>query len=171
MGQPGPSKWLVLDANLPLDLAADLEFAHDFREDFQARGYALVLAPTAAEEIWLIHNNSAHPRRQLAGRALRGLTKWGIGLLELKAHLQPVAKTIGRKFAERLILAGHLPPGEINDGIILTETALAEMPVLVTRDQHLLNIEEVDLLVCFQEADLSPVKPVHPRLLWRALRG
>jgi hypothetical protein len=66
VGEQGPGKWLVLDADLPLDLAAGLEFAHDFREDFQARGYALVLAPTAAEEIWL--NNPAHPRRQLAGR-------------------------------------------------------------------------------------------------------
>lgn len=171
MGGPAPRKSLALDANLPLDLAAGLEFAHDFREDFQARGYALVLAPTAAEEIWLIHNTPTHPRRQLATKALRGLSKWGIGLLQLKSHLQPVAKAIGRAFAERLILAGHLPPTEINDGIILTEVALAEIPLLVTRDQHRLNIEEMDLLVCLQEADLSPVRPVHPRLLWRALRG
>ncbi|MEI6394368.1 MAG: hypothetical protein WCT12_25085 [Verrucomicrobiota bacterium] len=120
---------------------------------------------------WLIHRNPAHPYRQLATKALRNLPKWGIDLLELKSHLQPVAKAIGRKFAERLILAGHLPPTEINDGIILTEAALAEIPVLVTRDKHLLDIDEVDLLVCLQEADLSPVKPLHPRLLWRAIQS
>ena len=170
MGAHGPSKRLALDANLPLDLAADLDFAHAFREDFQARGYTLLLAPTAAEEIWLIHRNPAHPHRQLAGKALLNLTRWGIDLLELKAHLQPVAKIIGRAFARRLILAGHLPPEEINDGIILAETALAEIPVLVTCAQHLLSIEEVDLLVCLQAADLTPVKPVHPRLLWRAIQ-
>jgi len=55
MGELGPSKRLALDANLPLDLAADFDFAHDFRQDFQARGYSLLLPPTAAEEIWLIH--------------------------------------------------------------------------------------------------------------------
>jgi hypothetical protein len=105
----------------------------------------------------------------MAGKALRNLTRWGIDLLELKSHLQPVAKTIGRQFAQRLIRAGLLPPTEINDGIILAETALAEIPVLVTRDAHLLDIEEVDLLVCLQAADLAPVTPLHPRLLWRAL--
>ncbi len=108
MGEHEPRKWLALDAKLPLDLAAGFEFAHDFRQDFEARGYSLRLAPTAAEEIWLIHRNPAHPHRQLATKALRNLRKWGIDLLELKSHLQPVAKAIGRKFAEQLILAGHL---------------------------------------------------------------
>jgi len=170
MSEPGPGKRLALDANLPLDLAAGLDFAYGFCEDFRARGYSLVLAPTAAEEIWLIHANPSHPRQGLATTALRGLADWGIDLMELKSHLQPVAKAIGRKFAERLILAGHLPPTEINDGIILAEAALGEIPLLVTRDKHLLDIEDVDLLMCFQAADLSPVRPVHPRLLWRAIR-
>lgn len=166
----GRSKRLALDANLPLDLAAGLDFAHDFREAFQALGYSLLLAPTAAEEIWLVHNNPRHPHRQLAAKALRHLAEWGIDLLELKSHLQPVARSIGRSFAQRLILGGHLPPEEVNDGIILAEAALAEIPVLVTSDQHLLGIEEVDLLISLQAADLAPVKPVHPRLLWRAIR-
>jgi len=170
MAEHGTSKRLALDANVPLDLAAGLDFAHDFCQDFRARGYHLLLAPTAAEEIWLIHRHPSHPQRRLAAKALRELTRWGIDLLELKSHLQPVAKSIGRGFAHRLIRAGHLPPDEINDGMILAETALAEIPVLVTRDRHLLDIEEVDLLVCLQAADLPPVKPAHPRSLWRAIR-
>jgi hypothetical protein len=170
MGELGPSKRLALDANLPLDLAADFDFAHDFRQDFQARGYSLLLPPTAAEEIWLIHRNHNHSQQRLATKALRSLTKWGVELLELKAYLQPVAKSIGRRFADSLIRAGHLPSGEINDGIILAETSLAEIPVLVTRDKHLLDIEEVELLVCLQAADLAPVRPTHPRLLLRAIR-
>src|SRR3989442_1247454 len=150
MGEKGLRKRLVLDANLPLDLAAGMDFAHDFRGDFQARGYSLLLAPTAAEEIWLIHCNTVHPQRKLATKALECLTEWGIDLLQLKSHLQPVAKSIGRRFAANLIQAGHLPAEEINDGIILAETSLAELPILVTRDSHLLDIEEMGLLVCFQ---------------------
>ena len=37
---------LSLDTNLLLDLAQPQDFAHEFREEFQGRGYALVLAPT-----------------------------------------------------------------------------------------------------------------------------
>ena len=81
MGEPGPAKRLALDANLPLDLAAGLDFAHDFREAFQAKGYSLLLAPTAAEEIWLIHRNANHPQQQLATRALHELTLWALACL------------------------------------------------------------------------------------------
>src|SRR5947208_16011498 len=169
MAEYGQRKSLALDANLPLDLAAGLDFAHDFRENFQRRGYSLLLPPTAAEEIWLIHRNACHPRQRLATKALRDLTKWRIHLLELKSHLKPVSKSIGRSFAARLIAGGYLPETEVNDGVILAETALADVPVLVTRDQHLLDIEEVDLLICLQAADLPAVKPIHPRILWRAI--
>jgi len=149
MDAPATGKRLALDANVPLDLAAGLDFAHDFRETFQARGYALLLAPTAAEEIWLIHRDSSYPQQRQATR---------------------VARTIGRRFASSLIAAGHLPPAEMNDGIILAETALAEIPMLVTSDKHLLGIDENALLLAFNESDLPPVHPVHPKSLLRALR-
>jgi hypothetical protein len=42
-------KQLSLDANFVFDLAADKDFAHDFREIFQRKGYALALPPTAAQ--------------------------------------------------------------------------------------------------------------------------
>ena len=40
---PGPKKQLSLDANFVFDLAAQKEFAHDFLEAFQKKGYALAL--------------------------------------------------------------------------------------------------------------------------------
>ena len=48
--------------------------------------------------------------------------------------------------------------------------SLAEIPLLVTSDKHLLNIDEDALLLAFNEADLSPVHPVHPKRLLRVLR-
>lgn len=50
------------------------------------------------------------------------------------------------------------------------QLSLAEFPLLVTSDKHLLDIDEEALLLTFQEADLFPVHPVHPRRLLRALR-
>src|SRR6266446_6916765 len=47
-------KQLPLDANIVFDLAGKKDFAHDFRELFQSKGYGLVLPPTAVHELHLI---------------------------------------------------------------------------------------------------------------------
>ncbi len=49
-----PKGQLSLDTNLPLDLAEPQDFAHEFREEFQQRGYALRLAPTVLAELELL---------------------------------------------------------------------------------------------------------------------
>jgi len=46
-----PRKQLALDTNLLLDLAADGDFAHDFKEVFQSRGYCLLAPPTVLSEL------------------------------------------------------------------------------------------------------------------------
>ena len=43
-----PPKQLALDAHFLLDLAEGRDFAHDFKEEFQARGYEFLLPPTVA---------------------------------------------------------------------------------------------------------------------------
>jgi hypothetical protein len=63
-----------------------------------------------------------------------------------------------------------LPLGEYNDGLILAETSLAGIPVVVSSDCHLLKIPEDRLLVCFQDADLPPVRVAHPTGLIKAFR-
>jgi hypothetical protein len=50
------------------------------------------------------------------------------------------------------------------------EASLAEIPLLVTSDEHLLTIDEDALRMAFGEADLSLVHPVHPKRLLRVLR-
>jgi len=46
-----PKKQLSLDTNVLLDLAEPRNFAHEFREEFQKRGYALMLSPTVLLEL------------------------------------------------------------------------------------------------------------------------
>ena len=74
------------------------------------------------------------------------------------------------RFALQLIRKGFLPDGEMNDGLILAETSVAEISLLVTSDKHLLDMDETALKLAFNEADLLPVSPVHPRRLLRAMR-
>ncbi len=70
-----------------------------------------------------------------------------------------------RLFRQRLI-----PQDEFNDGLILAETSIEQIPFLVSSDKHLLDIDVDALLLAFNEADLMPVHPVQPKRLLRALR-
>lgn len=158
-------KPLALDTNVLLDLADGSEVAHDFRETFQRKGYVLVAPPTAMFELAL-HRASGDARRQrLASLALEKLAAWRI----VPMPLSDVEAAIAERFAGRLLELGQLPEEEFNDGLILAETALARVPVLVSCDKHLLDIEPEDLRAALDAADLEHVTVMHPHKLLRAV--
>jgi hypothetical protein len=160
-------KQLSLDANVIFDLAAGQDFAHDFREIFQGKGYSLVLPPTAAFELHIIFTHGdGETERELARIGLTCLKQWDIRPFDLDS----AAEVISGQFARTLLRQRLIPEDEFNDGLILAETSLAEIPLLVTSDQHLLNIDEDALQLAFNDADLSPTRPVHPRRLLRIVR-
>jgi hypothetical protein len=66
--------------------------------------------------------------------------------------------------------AALIPESEQNDGKILAQTSLARIPLLVTSDKHLLDVDEDPPLLAFNDADLLPVHPSHPKRLLKALR-
>ncbi len=84
--------------------------------------------------------------------------------------LPEVHHVLAERFARRLQHQRLIPEDEFHDGLILAETSLAGIPLLVTSDKHLLDIDEDALLLACDEADLPPVRPVHPKALLRALR-
>ena len=74
-----PPKLLALDTNLVLDLAEELDAAHDFLEMFKARGYGFRLPSTAAMELrWKSRGDLDRRVRELATGALASLRKWDI---------------------------------------------------------------------------------------------
>ena len=66
---------------------------------------------------------------------------------------------------------GWLPEGELNDGLIVAETALANVPVLVTSDRHLLDIDPQHLSACLADSDLPRVEIAHPKDLLAATKS
>src|SRR2546423_12426541 len=123
-----PKKSLALDTNLLLDLAAEEDFSHDFREQFSSRGYSLLVPPTVVAELAFFASLKHAPQRQMASVALERLSSW-------KCQPFPLSSTqlvIAVRFAARLI--------EQNDGKILAQTSLASIPLLVTSDKHLLDL-------------------------------
>jgi hypothetical protein len=163
---PAAKKQLALDANVPLDLAAEDSGVIDFHAAFIRRGYALRIAPTALQEIHVLHECGDPREKELALTALENMLAWQIHPF----NLTPVGHALTERFAQTLIDRKLLPEGEYNDGMILAETALAEIPVLVTSDHHLLEIEETALRVAFDDCGLSHVAALHPFRLFKALR-
>jgi predicted nucleic acid-binding protein len=161
-----PKRQLSLDTNVLLDLAKPQDFAHELREEFQERGYALLLAPTVLIEVECLLTDGSPDEKKLAQRAVDTVRAWQLTAFDLpEVHL-----AIAEEFSRRLQRQDLLPTEEFNDGLILAETSLAGIPLLVTSDKHLLDIDEDALLLAFNEADLPPVRPVHPKRLLKALR-
>jgi predicted nucleic acid-binding protein len=161
-----PKKSLALDTNVLLDLAVEEDFAHEFREEFSTRGYTLLIPPTVVAELAFFASLKDAPQHEIANIALEELGLW---------KCQPFALsftqlTIAIGFAARLADASLIPESEQNDGKILAQTSLANIPLLVTSDKHLLDIDEDALLLAFNDNELVPVRPSHPKRLLKALR-
>src|ERR1700683_648331 len=95
-----PRKQLALDTNLLLDLAAKVDFAHDFKEVFQNRGYGFLAPPTVLSELHEQSINGPNSRkRELACIALRTLLLWGV----VPSHLSAVEAGIAERLADRFL--------------------------------------------------------------------
>lgn len=161
-----PKKQLALDANLLLDLAEGRDFAHDFKDEFQARGYEFLVPPTAAAELNILSLYGGEPQKTFANQVLRELRAWKCQPFSLSDTRLAIAEQFRRRLSELRLI----PDEEWDDGLILAETSLGNIPVLVTSDAHLLDIDEEELTLAFNAADLLPVHPVHPKRLLKALR-
>jgi hypothetical protein len=118
------------------------------------------------EELAFASLYEPEPKRGLARKATARAHRWGVSDFELSSPQDGIAE----RFAHRLITGGLLPEEELNDARILAEVGAFEIPLLVTSDNHLLDIDEDKLLLLFTEAERTPARPVHPRRLLRALR-
>jgi hypothetical protein len=161
-----PKKSLALDANVLLDLAEESDFAHEFIEEFAKRGYSFLIPPTVSTELDILATFGGTPQRRFARISLEKMATWGCQPFTLSS----TDLAIAARFAAQLLELRLLPEAELNDGKILAQTSLAQIPLLVTSDKHLLDISEDTLLLAFNDADLPPVHPAHPGRLMKALR-
>jgi predicted nucleic acid-binding protein len=157
-------KAFALDSNVLIDLAAEEGFARDLLNGCRHKKLALKVPPTVIQELAYMARNvhGDAVKRRLANTALLKLRRvWGIAPFDLVA----VGHGITDEFAKLAIEMGLLPKEEINDGLILAEVALANVPGLVTSDRHLLNIKTADLHAALRERDLNLVTVYKARQL------
>ena len=167
MGAPA-KKRLALDTNIIFDLAGEFAFAHDFREVCLERGYSLWLPPTVVEELVYLSDSGSVDERALASKGLNNLLSWKV----LPCQLDDLDRHLAKQFSRLLRDRGLLPDEEDNDGRILGEASTERIPMLVTSDGHILDIDREQLGIAFVDSDLPiAVAPIHPRLMLNALRG
>ena len=133
-----------------------MPFAQRFLATYRNAG--LAVPPTVIQE--LVHiATTGHPAQTHAQTALAKMRRWNI----LPFDLISVGHGITEVNARKLMASGVLPDGELNDGLIVVETALAGVPNLITSDIHLLGINPAHLTQKLNEFDLPPVAIFHPR--------
>lgn len=166
MAAPREKRRFALDANILYDLAADLDAAQTLREVLQERGATLEVPPTVFQELAFAARRGTGEEAELALVALQRMQSWQI----IPFSLVPVGHGIAEEFCQKIIRKGYLPAAEENDGLILAEAALAGIPVLISRDGHLLGIDAQILVSELQASDLSIVHVVHPRTILTSLK-
>lgn len=126
----------------------------------------MLAGPTVFRELGFAILYGREPEKSLASMAVGNAAKWGV----LAFNLTRLDQTIAERFAQKLLERRLLPEEECNDALILAETAVENVPMLVTSDQHFLDMDEDALALAFSEADLPAAHPVHPKALLRAMR-
>ena len=164
MAATGQKKLLALDTNWLFDLAREESFATDFKDLFHRLGFQLLVPPTVVVELAIASEDESEEKRALARKASNKLIGWGIQPFAANS----VGGFIAERFSHGLRDKGLLPFDEVNDGIILAEKSLGGISILVTRDRHLLDMDETNLSMAFNDADLAPVNPAHPKRLLRS---
>jgi len=124
------------------------------------------LPPTAAAELNVLSLYGAEPQKSFANKALHELRSWKCQPFPLSDTKLAIAEQFRRSLSEMKLI----PDEEWDDGLILAETSLGNIPLPVTSDAHLLDIDEEALRIAFNEADLLPVHVAHPKRLLKALR-
>ena len=155
------SKRLSLDTNVLLNLAAGYQFAVDFKEEFQRRKYALQVVPGVMAELSALALKGNDEQRNRASIALDHLLGWDITPI----ILTDVEKTYRKNFMSIVAERRILPANEVNDARILADTGIAQVPLLVTSDTHILDADPLALSLAFEDAGLCAVKAAHPSRL------
>jgi hypothetical protein len=159
-------KRLSLDTNVLFDLAAELDFAHDFRETYQSKDYALIAVPTVIAELYFFLEHGAADEERLARGAMENMADWDIHAAPLAGSQIRVARSVGKRIRD----FGLLPAEELNDAFIIGETSVMEIPLVVSSDSHLLEMDHEKLRSICLDLGVTAAFPASPRRLLRAMR-
>lgn len=158
---------LAVDTNFLLDLAADTAASWEALETIRRRlpEPLILIPPTVIDELVVAHDDPEGAEEQrFAAIALTSLrAKWKFRPMDL----EPVGHGVVERIAENIRERGYLPPEEVNDSFILAEAALLGCVLLVTADNHLLDVPAGPLRLLLNAHDVAAPVIVSPRKIAR----
>jgi rRNA-processing protein FCF1 len=137
--RPNRPQLVAVDANVLFDLADGLDdvvdAVHVIRE--RLRDARFLIPPTVQHELanWAFRGDEQ--KREAAGNAIQLGQSWRI----VPVNLIAVRHGIAERIAERIREQGLIPVEEINDSLLLGESALLGCSMLLTSDEHLRGID------------------------------
>jgi predicted nucleic acid-binding protein len=151
---PDKSTLIAVDTNFLLDLAEGNKDCWGAVETIRQRlpNAIIFVLPTVIDELTMAHDqpDSLEEQRQ-ASKALYSLRRdWKFQPVDLV----PVGHGIVEQTADKIRSAGLIPEEERNDSFILAEAALAECVMLITHDNHLLNVDPSKLKFLLESCDV-----------------
>ncbi len=158
---------LAVDTNVLLDVAEGVESAVDALALIQQRlpETDKLVVPSVLDELaFLCESGHTQRLRHCARSALRSLRegKTFRPLLEL-----PYPAAVVEEVAAAMRSRGLLPAEEVQDALILAETALLGCGMLLTSDAHLRDIDHEHLTLVLNPYDLAPPVIATPREIVR----
>jgi predicted nucleic acid-binding protein len=164
-GRTNRPQLVAVDANVLFDLAGGLEDVVDavsvIRE--RLRDARLLMPPTVQHELvnWAIRGDGQ--RREAARKAIQFSRAW----LIVPANLIAVRHGIADRIAERIREQRLIPVEEVNDSLVLAESALLGCSMLLTSDEHLRGIDFERLTLELRAFDVTAPIVATPREIVR----
>jgi predicted nucleic acid-binding protein len=147
------------------DLADGLEDVMDAVSVIRARLHdaRFLMPPTVQHELanWALRGDAEKSRS--ARKAIQASQSWRI----VPASLIAVSHGIAERIAERVRSRGLMPEEEINDSLVLAESALLGGSILLTSDEHLRGIDFERLTLELQTFDVAAPVIATPREIVR----
>jgi predicted nucleic acid-binding protein len=156
---------IAVDANVLFDLAAGADDVVDAVSTIRERlGDArFLIPPTVQHELanWALQGDAQ--KRGAARKAIQLGHLWRI----VPASLIAVRHGIAERIAGRIREKGLIPDEEVNDSLVLAESALLGCSILLSSDEHLRGIDFERLTLELQAFDVAAPVIATPREIAR----
>ena len=158
-------KSLALDTNLLLDLAEGNDFPTISGKNLPG-GVTVWLCPDGSCGVGSTREGGLHAAMRFRKQGLGKARRLGMSAVHVVRHEAGHCPSVRGTVARPAAHPGNRTQRREDSGASFTHAN----PLLVTSDKHLLDTDEEALLLAFNDADLLPVHPSHPKRLLKALR-